>query len=99
MGFPIAVQWLITMLNICYSSYCLIKMLLLQGADVPYGKHDADSSLFKTYVETEVKGNTVVWEKGMKLEVLDPLDTWKELRVGTVLEIMDDGYLKVVIFT
>lgn len=35
------------------------------------------------------------WEKGMKLEILDPLDTWKELRVATVLEVLADGYLKV----
>lgn len=31
----------------------------------------------------------------MKLEVLDLLDTWKELRVATVLKILDDGFLKV----
>ncbi|VDN40884.1 unnamed protein product [Gongylonema pulchrum] len=32
----------------------------------------------------------------MKLEVLDPLDNWRELRVATVYEIMEDGYLKIV---
>ncbi|VDO31819.1 unnamed protein product [Brugia timori] len=45
-------------------------------------------------IKTEA-ADDIMWEKGMKLEVLDPLDTWKELRVSTVMEVMSDGFLKV----
>lgn len=63
---------------------------------IPYGKHDADVSCFKRYEEFSGEGESMPdWKAGMKLEVLDPLDTWKELRVGTVLDILNDGFLKV----
>ncbi|OZC05763.1 mbt repeat protein [Onchocerca flexuosa] len=65
-----------------------------KSTNVPYEEHDTYPSLFKTYVETEARKDDIRWEKGMKLEVLDPLDTWKELRVSTVIEVMDDGFLK-----
>ncbi|MCP9260738.1 Mbt repeat protein [Dirofilaria immitis] len=69
--------------------------LKAKSTNIPYGKHDANISLFKTYVETEAREDDIKWEKGMKLEVLDPLDTWKELRVSTVIDVMDDGFLKI----
>ncbi|VDM93820.1 unnamed protein product, partial [Onchocerca ochengi] len=69
--------------------------LKLKSTNIPYEEHDANPSLFKTYIETEAREDDIRWEKGMKLEVLDPLDTWKELRVSTIIEVMDDGFLKI----
>lgn len=67
---------------------------------LPLADCDAAPNLFKLYKDNmeddDCKGNTFTeWKKDMKLEVLDPLDNWKELRVGTVMELLDDGYLKV----
>lgn len=69
-----------------------------ESANNPSGKHNVNPSLFKTYIETEAEEDDIIWEKGMKLEVLDPLDNWKELRVSTIIEVMNDGFLKVRVF-
>uniref|UniRef100_A0A0M3I389 SAM domain-containing protein n=2 Tax=Ascaris TaxID=6251 RepID=A0A0M3I389_ASCLU len=65
---------------------------------IPYAKNDTRPEQFQDYIDCcKLKGEEktfVEWEKGMKLEILDPLDTWKELRVATVLEVLADGYLK-----
>ncbi|VDK78801.1 unnamed protein product [Litomosoides sigmodontis] len=41
------------------------------------------------------EGVEVKWQKGMKLEVLDPFGAWNELRVSTVAAVMNDGFLKI----
>ncbi|KAL3986200.1 mbt repeat family protein [Acanthocheilonema viteae] len=60
---------------------------MLKPVGNPYQKHDT------LKIKTE-KGE-MIWEKGMKLEVLDPFGTWNELRVATVTAIMNDGFLKI----
>lgn len=68
---------------------------------MPFETKDAKPSQFANnhYGFQNSYDNKDVWKIGMKLEVLDPLDTWKELRVATVLKIMDEGFLKVIEFT
>uniref|UniRef100_A0A183ENI0 Agenet-like domain-containing protein n=1 Tax=Gongylonema pulchrum TaxID=637853 RepID=A0A183ENI0_9BILA len=66
---------------------------------VLYDEHDAPPWYFKTYAALNPgKDYGAMWKEGMTLEVLDPLDTWKELRPATVIEVLGDGYLKVLSF-
>ncbi|VDM19934.1 unnamed protein product [Wuchereria bancrofti] len=67
---------------------------VLEADDSEYGKHEENPSPSKMYTKAEA-ADGIMWEKGMKLEVLDPLDTWKELRVSTVMEVMNDSFLKI----
>ncbi|EFO24701.2 hypothetical protein LOAG_03783 [Loa loa] len=69
--------------------------LKLESDKNPYEKRDTKPSTFKTNIEAEAEEDNIKWEKGMKLEVLDPLGTWKELRVSTVIEVMNNGFLKI----
>lgn len=62
---------------------------------LPLDKLDAHPDLFKMFKETDGDENVIEWEKGMRMEVLDPADTYRELRSGTVLELLADGYLKI----
>lgn len=48
--------------------------------------------------EAKAERGEITWKKGMKLEVLDPFGNWNEMRVATVTEIMNDGFLKVNFF-
>ncbi|VDN87267.1 unnamed protein product [Brugia pahangi] len=70
------------------------KEVSVKANDSEYEKHE-NPSPSKMCIKTEEAADDIMWEKGMKLEVLDPLDTWKELRVSTVMEVMSDGFLKV----
>ncbi|VDM43973.1 unnamed protein product [Toxocara canis] len=67
-------------------------------AKVPFSRQDARPEQFQHYIDCCSEGDDessfAEWEKGMKLEILDPLDTWKELRVATVIEVLADGYLR-----
>uniref|UniRef100_A0A915PQE6 BAH domain-containing protein n=1 Tax=Setaria digitata TaxID=48799 RepID=A0A915PQE6_9BILA len=62
-----------------------------KSPNISHGKDGPE----KTFIPREAKDVHITWEKGMKLEVLDPLDAWKELRVSTVIEVMDDGFLRI----
>lgn len=63
---------------------------------LPLDSRDADPQLFVTYEKHFAKKEySVEWEKGMELEILDPADSYKELRCGTVLEVLVDGFLKI----
>lgn len=73
--------------------------LILKKSDVSTcGKDNVEPFSYKKSAKAEGEEDVITWEKGMKLEVLDPLDTWKELRVATVIEVMNDGFLKVGTF-
>lgn len=65
--------------------------LFKQPSDDTREKRDVDPSMSKITSE----GVEVTWQKGMKLEVLDPFGSWNELRVSTVAGVMNDGFLKV----
>ncbi|VDN86045.1 unnamed protein product [Brugia pahangi] len=70
------------------------KEVSVKANDSEYEKQE-NPSPSKMCIKTEEAADDIMWEKGMKLEVLDPLDTWKELRVSTVMEVMSDGFLKI----
>uniref|UniRef100_A0A0N5ANS1 Scm-like with four MBT domains protein 2 n=1 Tax=Syphacia muris TaxID=451379 RepID=A0A0N5ANS1_9BILA len=58
---------------------------------LPLENFDASPVLFeKNY---EAPQTSVCWQKGMELEILDPTGSYKELRCGTVVDIILDNYL------
>uniref|UniRef100_A0A1I8BHK1 Scm-like with four mbt domains 1 n=1 Tax=Meloidogyne hapla TaxID=6305 RepID=A0A1I8BHK1_MELHA len=87
-----------------YLQHCeQIAAALAQGRKPEYMPFDAMPEIFAWYKDDEGTNNSKKlkepkseWEVGMKFECLDPLnETFLELKVATVIEILKDGYLKV----
>uniref|UniRef100_A0A1I7XHH1 Mbt repeat protein n=1 Tax=Heterorhabditis bacteriophora TaxID=37862 RepID=A0A1I7XHH1_HETBA len=63
-----------------------------KNEDAPYSPIDVRADQL---IEWKKVG-TISWEKGMKLELMDPLaQQFNELKVATVLEVLKNGYLRV----